>query len=261
MDKSEGMDRSLALRGTAAFYGLLGLFYLFFADSVYRHYYFYVWLGGNGPSAARNTAAFLAAMALTWGIFAAGIFAARRVFRLSAEEMGWRKPNERLLAHVLPGAFLGVVAYVFNTWLVTGLLFLLQQGSPRAFYAVAWAPAGLSAVNTAFSAAALLNIVIIAPVMEEVAFRGLIFRALSGRIGVRWSVVLTSVLFSLMHLTINKVFLSGSDPWWGVNQFVFHFFSGLLFNILLIRSRSLLAPISAHIAYNFSTSFLLRAIY
>lgn len=260
MDSTEG-ERSLTLRSPAAFYGLLGLFYVFFADSVYRHYYFYIWLGGNGPSAAGNIFAFLVALALSWGLFAGGIFAARRFFGLSAADLGWRKPGERLLAHVLPGAFLGVVAHVFNAWLVTGVLFLLQQGSPRAFYAISWSFAGLSVVPTVFSAVALINIAVIAPVMEEIAFRGIIFKALAGRIGVRWSVLLTSVLFSLMHLTINKVFLSGNAPWWGVNQFVFHFFSGLLFNILLIRSRSLLAPISAHIAYNLSTSFLLRAIY
>lgn len=261
MDSSEGVDRSLALRGTAAFYGLLGLFYVFFADSIYRHYYLYIWLGGNGPSAARNTFALLGSMALSWGVFAGGIVAACRLFGFSAADLGWRKPPERTSAHVLPGAFLGVFAHVFNACLVTGVLFLLQQGSPRAFYAIGWSFAGLSVVHTVFSAVALINIAVIAPVMEEIAFRGIIFKALSGRIGVRWSVVLTSVLFSLMHLTINKVFLSGSDPWWGVNQFVFHFLSGLLFNILLIRSRSLLAPISAHIAYNLSTSFLLRAIY
>ncbi|MGD9642072.1 MAG: lysostaphin resistance A-like protein [Elusimicrobiales bacterium] len=257
---SEGIDRQAALRGPAAFFGLLGLFYIFFADNAYRQYYVYTWLGGNGPSAARNTCALLGSMALSWGLFAGGIFAACWLFKLTAVELGWRKPAERLAAHVLPGAYLGLLAHVFNAWLVTGVLFLLQQGSLRAFYSFAWSSPGFSAVPTPFSAAALLNTAVIAPVMEELVFRGFIFRALSRRMDIRWSVLLTSVLFSLMHLSLNTIFLSGNAPWWVLNQFIYHFVSGLLFNVLLIRSRSLVAPISAHIAYNLSTSFLLRTI-
>jgi membrane protease YdiL (CAAX protease family) len=247
------------LRG-GAFYLLLGLLYIFFADGVYRQYYSYIWFGGNGPSLARNTVALLGSMAVSWGVYAVGLLALCRLFGLSKSDLGLKKPAEHIGTHIASGAFLGVLVYTLNVWFVTGVLYLVQQGSPRAFYAFHWSFPGLSAVPNLFAVLSLLNVIVVAPVMEELTFRGGVYTLLSRRIGVRWSVLATSALFSLTHLTINKVFFSGNDPSWVINQFVYHFLGGLLYNILFIRSRSLVAPVSAHIAYNFCVNFMVRTL-
>lgn len=260
MADSEALRASPWARGGASFYLLLGLLYVFFDDSVYRHYYSYIWFGGNSPSLLSNTAALLGSMLVSWGLYAGGIYALCSMYGLSKMDLGLRKPVEPVGAHIASGAFLGVLVYVLNVWLVTGVLFLLQQGSPRALYAFHWSFPGLSAVPTLFAALSLLSVIAVAPVMEELVFRGAMFTLLSRRVGSRWAVLATSALFSLTHLTVNKVFLSGNDPWWGVNQFLYHFFGGLLYNILYIRSRSLAAPVSAHVAYNICANFMIRTI-
>ena len=43
--------------------------------------------------------------------------------------------------------------------------------------------------------------IVVAPLLEEMAFRGLFLRAFSDRVGVAWAVVIQAVLFGLYHFT------------------------------------------------------------
>lgn len=80
-------------------------------------------------------------------------------------------------------------------------------------------------------------IVIGAPVVEELAFRGMLFAALTKR-GVRpeWVIVITAGLFSLFHLEPVRIPLL--------------FALGLVFGYLRWKTRSLGAPIIAHALNN-----------
>ena len=46
---------------------------------------------------------------------------------------------------------------------------------------------------------AVLSLVVIAPIVEEIVFRGLLFGALAGRLGVLGSAVITALLFGAVH--------------------------------------------------------------
>lgn len=256
-----GMNKEEApLRDGLAFYLLLGLLYIYFADSAYRIYYLFEWLGSFALTQSGRLYALAASMIMAWVLYAGGIVAACRFYRLSASELGWLIPQGLMRGHVLSGAFLGLLTYLLNTWLVTGVLFFLQNGSARALFSSRWAFSGFSGLSDAFYLFSTLNIILLAPVMEELAFRGVMFTMLSRRLGAHTGLIIASALFSLTHLTINKVFLSGNETSWAVNQFAYHFIGGVVYNLLYIRTRSLAAPISAHITYNFVASFLPRAI-
>lgn len=88
-----------------------------------------------------------------------------------------------------------------------------------------------------FTCAAACTIV---PFVEEIVFRGLIFRRWACKWGINRALFASSILFGLMH---------GSN-------FVFATTLGLFFALLYLRSGSLWLPIAAHSLWNFQAYFL-----
>ena len=84
---------------------------------------------------------------------------------------------------------------------------------------------------------------LIAPIAEEVFFRGLLFPMLRARIGVAWGVVLTGALFSIVHAL-------GSP----VEALIVLFVLGAGLCLLYLRTGSLLPCIGLH-ALNNAISF------
>lgn len=79
-------------------------------------------------------------------------------------------------------------------------------------------------------------LMLVAPITEEVLFRGLILRGLLSRFGAGSAVVLTALLFSLFHV----------NPW----QFLGAFVLGLLFGWFYLALRSLVPCLIGHAAVN-----------
>lgn len=103
-------------------------------------------------------------------------------------------------------------------------------------------------VALAFSGNIVIDIIavaIIAPIVEEVVFRGLVFTRLNKGMNVVLAVILSSLLFAVMHLQLI----------WIIYAFVF----GVIFNLIYIRFKSLLANILLHMSYNL-VPFILMAI-
>ena len=83
---------------------------------------------------------------------------------------------------------------------------------------------------------AVIAVVVLAPIAEEVFFRGVVFNALLREGGRRWAFVGSSALFAVIHLSLVAVlpiFLLGLALAWAYD-----------------RTRSLLAPIAMHMAVN-----------
>ena len=81
-----------------------------------------------------------------------------------------------------------------------------------------------------------LGTAIIAPIVEEVVFRGLAYSRMKKGMPTVWAMILTSVLFGLAH----------GHPVWMLYTFAF----GLVLIWVFERTRSLVAPIVLHISYN-----------
>ena len=83
--------------------------------------------------------------------------------------------------------------------------------------------------------------VLVAPLAEELLFRGLLFPVLSRALGVATGVVLTATLFSLIHQS------QLSHAW---APLMLLFFVGLALTIIRARAQSLAASWIVHFAYN-----------
>ena len=95
---------------------------------------------------------------------------------------------------------------------------------------LAWGPRTAVAVT-------VLATVVLAPVFEEVIFRGLLYGSLRARLGMWPALVLSALVFALAH-------------GYGVAGFASVFLSGGLWAWSYERTRSLLPAIAAHMANN-----------
>lgn len=85
--------------------------------------------------------------------------------------------------------------------------------------------------------ALLVAIVVVgAPIIEELFFRGLFLRSVERRLGTGWAVAITSIVFGAIHLQIL--------------QFPALTFAGLVFALLTTRSGRLGPAIWAHVGFN-----------
>lgn len=160
------------------------------------------------------------------------IFKARK--KNIKEELLINKIDKRA---ILPIILMGLALNIFTEILISIIPFseeLLMQYSQN--------------VALAFSGNTLIDIIavaIIAPIIEEIVFRGLVFTRLNKGINTVVAVILSSLLFAIMHMQLI----------WIIYAFIF----GIIFNLIYIRFKSLLANILLHMSYN-SVPFILMAI-
>ena len=86
------------------------------------------------------------------------------------------------------------------------------------------------------SAWTLIMVVVIAPIFEEILFRGKLYNMLRISASPLTSVILASLLFGAVHL--EPIILISGVPW------------GLLFGFVYLRTRSIIAPIILHMFNN-----------
>jgi membrane protease YdiL (CAAX protease family) len=102
---------------------------------------------------------------------------------------------------------------------------------------LAWGPAAAVAVT-------LVATVVLAPVFEEIIFRGLLYGSLRARFGVAPSIVVSALIFALAH-------------GYGAAGFASVFFAGALWAWSYESTRSVLPAIAAHMANNASVGITL----
>jgi membrane protease YdiL (CAAX protease family) len=87
----------------------------------------------------------------------------------------------------------------------------------------------------------LICATIVAPIIEEIIFRGVVLRALLKKYSVTSAIICTSLLFAFFHL--DKSYLSA-------------FIQSVIFSVVAIRFRSLYAPMLIHGLYNLIVTIL-----
>ncbi len=83
---------------------------------------------------------------------------------------------------------------------------------------------------------AIIRVIIVAPITEEILFRGIMLKGLLKRYSAATSILVTSFLFALIHFNIY--------------QFVGAFIAGILLGWLFTKTKSLTLCIIGHAAYN-----------
>jgi len=85
----------------------------------------------------------------------------------------------------------------------------------------------------------IITIGLVVPIVEEIAFRGLLYNRLRRSLSVVPAILISSALFGVMHLNI----LQG----------IYTFFLGILFAYMYERYKKIWVPITAHVALNMAT--------
>ncbi|MDA1060270.1 MAG: type II CAAX endopeptidase family protein [bacterium] len=79
-------------------------------------------------------------------------------------------------------------------------------------------------------------ITVVAPLIEEIFFRGFLLRTISGKIGIVWGSIVAALIFAALHM-----------PW---QSFIPIFILGIIINRIVINSKSLWPAIVFHMLNN-----------
>jgi hypothetical protein len=83
--------------------------------------------------------------------------------------------------------------------------------------------------------------VLVAPLMEEIIFRGVLFGIFESQVGLRFAILITAILFGGLHV----------PEYWGAwNHMFLIFLVGLVFSLARGRSGSLAPSVFLHVGYN-----------
>lgn len=154
--------------------------------------------------------------------------------RLTPELLG--ADRSRWQRHVLVGLGVGVAGFLIVTLVVAAVNALVGPLEPP--------EQALLETTTAGGASTVLSVaiaVLLAPLVEELVFRGVLFRALERRTGLWWAVGLSSLVFAAVHLEV--VF---SQPLFAFALLLL----GVWLALALHRTRSLLVPTLGHAVFN-----------
>ncbi len=159
-----------------------------------------------------------------------------RTYRVELSEIGWRRAHASVVDALVS---LGVTAGVL---ILVGALFTVVQALGMG--GILWEQSAFEDVQEAEGKPLLLisiTAVFLAPVFEELLFRGFALEILGRRLGTTPALVLSSAIFALVH----------------GEAFIPLFLLGLAFGWLYVWRGSLWAPIGAHFLNNAFSVFLL----
>jgi uncharacterized protein len=120
--------------------------------------------------------------------------------------------------------FLGLISYIFPNFVEQTLIFISKNKSLSVS----------SGDNLLYRILTFLTLVVVAPISEELIFRGLILNRWAQKWNLPRSVIATSLLFGFLH--INPI---------GISML------GLLLALLYLKTKTLWAPIAVHSMNNF----------
>lgn len=150
--------------------------------------------------------------------------------------LGYRFPGWRTLLGVL--AFLPVW-YGILALVGLGTAFIINHGQPIPSNVTdLFGPGGLKGIGPAAIVMAFVVAAIIAPIVEEALFRGVLYQWLRGRLGIAPAVVVDGALFACAHL------ISGVQSLWKLLPVLF--VMGCMLALTFQRTRSLFASMLLH---------------
>ena len=101
---------------------------------------------------------------------------------------------------------------------------------------------------TNFWSASILSTVFFIPISEELFFRGFIQQQLQGRMKGFQAIIISSLMFGLIHLLVFRITPIGLGFNW--HLFYLTFVGGLIAGYLFYKSKSIVPPIIFHICWN-----------
>ncbi len=97
--------------------------------------------------------------------------------------------------------------------------------------------------NIVYSFWGVLNLILLAPVSEEIYYRGIVFQACKNKFGLIMGAFLSSLIFGFVHFDQNYLYV-----WWILTGFPA--ILGFILCIIYTYSKSIFPAILGHITYN-----------
>lgn len=158
------------------------------------------------------------------------VYFAQRPYSLRIAALLKRAPEGRSSWLLFPMLLVLLPSAIATSWLITALLVRFAPGVAEAIESV---PHPMVTGSPITQVLEVVLFVIVAPVMEELVFRVVLFERLADRLGATTGLVLSAVAFALLHL----------DP---IGAFAF----AMAMSAVYVRSGSIRPAIVAHGAYN-----------
>ncbi len=167
-------------------------------------------------------------------------------FLLARRYWSWRilgPVQPSWLKHLFTGSALGVAGFFIVTIIVIMVALTIEDFQPPEQFALSAAEGGIWAIVFGYVA-----VVVLAPLLEEVVFRGLLFQAMRARLGLWPAMVLSSFIWGLVHI---ELYLTDegfqADGLLSVMTLVL---LGIWFAAVFHQTGSLVVPIVGHAVYN-----------
>jgi membrane protease YdiL (CAAX protease family) len=202
-------------------------------------------LVGADPEAGRGVLVYVIMQTLVMiGAFTLGFLSLTGIVRMTREdprEIGWRLvPTVHALLYGI-GGYIAALPFMLVTLIFSQVVF---RGIETPEHPIVRA---IIESGTAYAVATILA-VIVAPIVEETFFRGMLYTALRSRLGVWWSSLISGVFFAAVHPTLPGGFL----PILAL---------GIVLAILREKTGSLLPSIICHGANNAVALVLVKLVY
>ena len=143
--------------------------------------------------------------------------------------------------------FLSIVVPVIGGLLFATLSFIATSSYFSSFSSSSPMSDALLQGTAAGRVTLILFAILVAPLLEEIIFRGYLFTAVSRIKGNRFAVAFVALLFAFMHVDQN---------WGDVIVVLLVFLAGLFFTLLRFFTRSIIPSIASHYVYNIALLIL-----
>lgn len=194
------------------------------------------WLASLLPGGVHEINLMFVHEILQCGLFVGGVLLFLRRRKTTIASIGWvppKKPQDYLYAVIFGVATCSLMIFVSS--ILTALF-------PQ------WATTQ-DVINTTLQVecswdvfAAFLSVAVMAPICEELLFRGYLYHAVCAKFQAKTAIMITSFVFALVH-----------GQWF---QLLPLFLAGVFLNLFYVRTQSLIATVLMHSAWNTFSLFL-----
>jgi membrane protease YdiL (CAAX protease family) len=183
----------------------------------------------------------ITALLIQWILIMTPLLLITKKYKFKLIHFGFEKISiKQLIKHVLFGYLLFIgITIIIN-------ILILYAGIKIPGYQMQEKILPLLVNNTKELIIAGISIVLIAPVIEEIFFRGFLLRSLSNKIGIFWGSILSAGIFSIFHLQLQNI--------------IPIFILALIMNSLVIKSKSIITSIAFHI-FNNAIAFTIEVLF
>ncbi len=194
------------------------------------------WLASLLPGGVNDVNLLFIHEILQMVIMVGGVCLFLRLRGKTMQHIGWRPPQKQ--HDYISAVIFGILA----CWLMIMISAVLAQIFPRWATTQNVIETTMQVDSTWGLIASFLSVGVMAPLCEELLFRGYLYHAVSEKFGVAGSVCITSLLFAVVH-----------GQWF---QLLPLFAAGVCMNLFYVRTQSLIATVVMHSAWNSFSLFL-----